>query len=87
MKLDDLRRAAIRHQTKVRFRLSNGMECVVNEHGIAQVPELRRTAELNIETDLASTREFRIGEEAVTRDAIEKWAGPATAIQTDDHDE
>ena len=41
MKLGELRRLAIKKRLKIHFRLKNGMECIVNEDGIAQIPALR----------------------------------------------
>ena len=41
MKLADIRRLAIKQQLKVHYRLRNGMECIVTEQGIAQVPALK----------------------------------------------
>jgi len=58
MKLADLRKLSIRKNLKIRFRLSNGLECVVTEQGIAQVPGLNRTADFNIEQELASAAQF-----------------------------
>jgi hypothetical protein len=34
------------------------MECVLNEHGIAQVPALRAVPAFNLEEELAAAREF-----------------------------
>ncbi|MBZ5724568.1 MAG: hypothetical protein LAP87_06180 [Acidobacteriia bacterium] len=58
MTLADLRKLAIRKQLKIHFRLANGMECVVNEHGVAQVPEWRGIPDFNLEEELASAAEF-----------------------------
>ena len=58
MKLGDLRKLSIRQQTRIRFPLKNGMECVVTEHGIAQVPELRSIPDFNLEQELASAAQF-----------------------------
>ncbi len=58
MKLADLRRLSIRKQLKIRFQLSNGMECVITEHGIAQVPALRRVPDFNLEQELAGVSRF-----------------------------
>ena len=58
MKLADLRRLSIRKQLKIRFRLVNGMECVITEHGVAQVPALRRVPDFNLEQELSSVTEF-----------------------------
>jgi hypothetical protein len=60
MKLVDLRRAAIKSGVRVRFSLSNGMECVLNEHGIAQVAALRSMPAFDLEEELALAREFTL---------------------------
>ena len=38
MKLADLRRLSIRQNVKIRFQLSNGLECVITERGVARGP-------------------------------------------------
>ena len=58
MKLADLRRLSIRNQLKIRFQLSNGMECVITEHGIAQLPALRRVPDFNLEQELSGVSQF-----------------------------
>ncbi len=58
MNLAALRRAAVKQRLRIRFSLSNGMECVVNEHGVAQVPALRAVPAFNLEEELAGAREF-----------------------------
>jgi len=58
MMLADLRKLSIRKQVKVRFRLQNGQECVVTEHGVAQVPGLKTVPDFNLERELASSSEF-----------------------------
>jgi len=58
MKLADLRRLSIRKQLKIRFQLSNGLECVITEHGIAQVPSLRRVPDFNLDQELAGISQF-----------------------------
>lgn len=60
MTLADLRKLSIRKQLKIRFQLANGMECVVTEHGVAQVPALRRAADINLEQELASASQFTL---------------------------
>jgi hypothetical protein len=59
MKLVDLRKLTIRRQTRIRFLLANGMECVLNEHGVAQVPALHGIPDFNLEQELAAAREFQ----------------------------
>jgi hypothetical protein len=58
MKLADLRKLSIQKHLKIRFQLSNGMECVVTEHGLAQIPALKRTPDFNVEQELSSVSEF-----------------------------
>jgi len=56
MKLVDLRKVAIKKQQKIRFRLRNGMDGVVNELGVAQVPGLDRLPDFNLEQELEAGR-------------------------------
>jgi hypothetical protein len=60
MKLADLRKLAIRKQLNIHFAIGNGMECVIGADGVARVPALRRAADFNLETELASATEFLI---------------------------
>ena len=38
--------------------LPNGMECVITEHGLAQVPLLDRVPDFNLEEELGSVSQF-----------------------------
>ena len=58
MTLAELRKLSIRKQLKIRFQLANGLECIVTEHGIAQIPGLHRTPEFNLEQELGSVSRF-----------------------------
>jgi hypothetical protein len=58
MTLADLKKLSIKQQYRIHFRLHNGMECIVTEHGIATVPELKSVPDFNLETELTSAREF-----------------------------
>jgi hypothetical protein len=60
MKLVDLRRTAIKSGLRVRFTLSNGMECVLNEHGVAQIPALRNVPNFDLEQELAGASNFTV---------------------------
>lgn len=60
MKLADLRKLSIRQQLRIGFRLANGQECVVNERGVAEVPDLRAIPDFNLEQELASATEFTL---------------------------
>ena len=60
MKLADLRRLAIKKQWKIHFRLKNGMECIMNEQGIATIPDLKAIPDFNLEEELESAAGFLI---------------------------
>ncbi len=64
MKLADLRRTSVRKNVRIRFQLPNGMECVVNEHGMAKVPALCTIPDFDLEGQVALVREFTV--ESVT---------------------
>lgn len=66
MTLADLRKLSIKKQYRIRFVLSNGMECVVTQNGIAQVPALRGIPNFNLEEELASVGEFLVEPVAVS---------------------
>lgn len=100
MTLADLRRLSIRKQFRVRFSLQNGMECVVNEHGIAHVPALKSVPDFNLEHELASARQFVLepvlgaGEKnppksrTLAREELETMVmAPAGATAHDGHDD
>jgi len=58
VKLSDLRKVTVKKHLRIRFPLSNGMECIVNEHGIAQVPALRAVPAFNLEDELVGVQAF-----------------------------
>jgi hypothetical protein len=60
MRLSDLRRVAVKKQVRIRFPLANGMQCVVDEHGISRVPELLGVPEFNLEKELADVSSFTV---------------------------
>jgi hypothetical protein len=60
MKLADLRKLSIRQQVKIHFRLQNGLECIVNEQGVAQIPGLAGIPAFNLEEELAAASEFLV---------------------------
>jgi len=69
MKLSDLRKVTVKKHLRIRFPLSNGMECIVNEHGIAEVPALRAVPAFNLEEELAGVQAFVV-EPADARDKV-----------------
>ena len=100
MTLVDLRKLAIRKRSQIRFQLKNGMTCVINETGIARVPDLKAVPEFNLEEELGAATEFIV--EAVlvegskpaktkplvmNRDQIAAQLAPATVAAHDEHDD
>ena len=102
MTLADLRKLSIKKQCRIRFVMANGMECVVTQHGIAQVPALQGIPDFNVESELAAATEFLIESavspadkktppksRTVTRDELAAIAGAAgtAAPAHDEHDD
>ncbi|MCL6507015.1 MAG: hypothetical protein K6T59_08315 [Bryobacteraceae bacterium] len=93
MKLQDVRKLTVRQRARLRFRLRNGLECVVDEHGISRVPELREPPQFNLEEEFAAATTFTL-ETAVggatrrlTREELESWIGAASAVAVQEHAE
>ncbi len=99
MKLADLRKAAVRKCLRIRFSLANGLECTVDEHGVARVPGLAGVPDFNLERELESARDFRIEAAAqleksktrprsLSRSELAELVVPATAAAAaDDHED
>jgi len=97
MKLADLRRLSVRKNVRVRFRLRNGMECVVTERGIAQVPGLTRAPDFNLEEELTAASEFTLepaeankkdlSTHRIGREELAGLAAPASAAAGSGHEE
>ena len=98
MKLADLRKLSIRQNLKIRFQLSNGLECVITEHGVAQVPALRRPPDFNLEQELVSISEFVLDPAAqdqkrpvaprrIGREELALMAAPAGSAAGSEHEE
>ncbi|HLY19441.1 MAG TPA: hypothetical protein VKR61_19575 [Bryobacteraceae bacterium] len=88
MNLADLRKVTVKKRLRIHFTLSNGMECMLNEHGIAKVAALRAPPSFNLEDELAGVREFRVepvvGEKEKERLKSRKYSrDEMTALATD----
>lgn len=83
MTLADLRKLSIKKNLRIRFVLPNGMECVVTQHGIAQLPALKSTPDFNVEQELVSVREFLL-EPAVIQD--KKTAAKSRSVSREELD-
>jgi hypothetical protein len=100
MKLIDVRKLAIKKQQKIRFGLRNGMDCVMDERGVALVPQLNRLPDFNLEQELEFATVFVLepldaGQKNApkpvtlprTEFAALVNAAPAAANHHDDHDD
>jgi hypothetical protein len=56
--LADLRKVSIRKNVRIRFRTGGGLDCVIDEHGIAQVPGLTGPPDFGLEQELSQAQEF-----------------------------
>ena len=91
MTLNDLRKYSIRQQIRVRYRMANGMDCVVDPAGIARVPGLKSIPDFNLETEFKSAGEFFLEPaqgpaKRLSRAELEAATG-GTAPPTAAHDE
>lgn len=93
MKLQDGRKLAVRQRVRLRFRLRNGMECVIDEHGISRVPELREPPRFNLEDEFAAATSFTLEPAAggparqATRQELETLIGAVSATAVPEHGE
>ncbi len=99
MTLADLRKLSIKKQIRIRFRLQNGMECVVTEHGIASVPDLKGIPDFNLEQELVSADQFLLEQvpapaakgaprsQPVNRQELTQMTASGPAAAHDDHDD
>jgi hypothetical protein len=100
MRLVDLRKLAIKKQQRIRFKLSNGMECVLDERGVALVPGLDRVPDFNLERELETAASFVLetlatgqknppAAKTLSREELDALisAAPVGAAHHDDHDD
>ena len=98
MKLADLKKLAIKSRVRIRFTPAQGLECLIDEHGIARVPELAAVPSFNLEESLAAASRFTVETldarpaappRPVTREQLAAMAsaGGPDAAPHDDHDE
>jgi len=99
MKLADLRKLSVKQRTRIHFAVTGGLECVITEHGVAQVPGLNKPPTFNLETELAAAREFRFEPagsadrkspstaRSLTRDEVAGLLGPTSAAAPVEHED
>ena len=60
MRLSDVKRLAVKKQIRVRFTLSDGTYCIVNEHGVGTVPDLQGPPGFDLEEEFGRATEFSV---------------------------
>lgn len=60
MKLADLKKFSARKRAHVSFTLPNGMECVIDPHGIARVPQLNKVPDFNLDQCASAAESFSV---------------------------
>jgi hypothetical protein len=99
--LTDLRKHTIKKKQRVRFRLKNGLDCIVNEDGVALIPGLDRVPDFNLDRELTDVISFTIellpvagqknapAPKTLTRAELDSMlsATPSAAAAHDDHDD
>jgi hypothetical protein len=56
--LAELRKLTVKKSLRIRFLLPNGMECTVDEHGLARIPALNKVPDFNLDRELPAVGEF-----------------------------
>lgn len=99
MMLNDVRRMTVRKQVRVKFGLSGGAECVIDEHGLGKVPQLKGPPAFSMEEEFGLAKEFilepavlgtgraRSQPQKLTRHQLEELVGPSGPVVEPDHDE
>jgi hypothetical protein len=98
VKLADLRSIAIRQHYRIRFSISDSLECVINQHGVAQVPGLRGVPDFNLERELEPVSQFLLEPAVpgpkdtaptrlVTREELAAMAGSSPVATAAEHEE
>jgi hypothetical protein len=92
MTLNELRRYAIRAQTAIRYPLANGMECVIDTHGIARIPGLSQPSAVNLDAELANAHAFTLDAppsptKRLSRDQLQALTGSAKPPSTHHEEE
>jgi hypothetical protein len=99
MKLADLRKLSIKQEMRIHFAVVGGLECVITERGIAQVPGLHGAPAFDLERELDRAREFRFEParqpdrkhtapvRVHTRDEVVRLLAPASATTAAEHED
>jgi hypothetical protein len=89
MMLNQVRKLAIKSQITVQFPLPGGLECVIDQHGLAKIPGLKAAPNFNLEEEFAQATQFVVGTQPTTRAQLEFMTSAAGAggAQPVEHEE
>lgn len=101
MRLLDVRKLAIKQGVRLRFRLSGGVECLIDEHGISRIPQLQAAPAFNLEEEFAKAGSFVLEPAApalgkkkesttarnVTREELQTMLGSSQVAPEEGHEE
>lgn len=60
MNLADAKRLAVKRGVNIRFGLRNGLECLIDMHGLGCVPALKGPPDFNLEDEFARAENFTL---------------------------
>jgi hypothetical protein len=90
MTLTQARRYAVQKQTSIEFHTASGIACLIDQQGVARVPELKAAPDFVMTTEFDQASAFTLIRGAqrklISRDELSQLAGPAQAA-THGHDE
>ena len=94
MTLADVKRLAVKKHLTIHFRLGNGMECIVNNEGVATIPELKAAPGFKLEDELDAATEFLVEpalpappKKVARAEMMSMTAASPTAAAAHDHDD
>lgn len=96
MKLSDLRRFCAKQQSRIRFPIEGGLECIITERGLCQIPALNHPPGFRLDDQFAKAEFFimetvgdkqRAGPRKLLRAELETLTAARTSAVPVDHDE
>ena len=83
MTLTEARRYAVSKKTRIEFSTASGLDCIIDEHGIARVPELKAAPDFTMTNEFDNATTFVLvrgaQRETVSRQQLSDMAGPSKA--------
>jgi hypothetical protein len=91
MKLNDVRRFAVRSRLELEFETADGASCVIGKDGVVRMPDLRAATNVRVTEEFDRAGSFKIrqqeGERRIARAELEAMCGGHADETADHHDE